>query len=161
MDSFFGIGFPELILILIVAGIVMGPERIGQAARWLGRTTAQMQKISRGFMRQLNHELDNSGDGEALRETMQELQQLRKELTDLRGEITQATSETTQAGKQAFADINNSIQLPNLMPSPTVKGVSNGKPTSTPEQNETVVDDEQETAVPHLPSLLDVPDDPE
>ena len=82
MDSFFGIGLPELILILIVAGIVMGPERIGQTARWLGRTTAQLQKISRGFVRQLNQELDNSCDGKALRETMQQLHQLRLELTD-------------------------------------------------------------------------------
>ena len=116
MDSFFGIGFPELVLILVVAGIVMGPERIGQTARWLGRTTAQLQKISRGFVRQLNHELDSSGDGQAIKETMQELRQLRKELTDLRGEVTQTTKQATQAGHQAVDDIRNSIQPPQLKP---------------------------------------------
>ena len=116
MDSFFGIGFPELVLILIVAGIVMGPERIGHAARWLGRTTAQLQKISRGFVRQLNQELDSSGDGQAIKETMQELQQLRKELTDLRGEVNKTTQDATRTGQKAVEDIQNSIKPPTMKP---------------------------------------------
>lgn len=164
MDSFFGIGFPELILILIVAGIVMGPERIGQTARWLGRTTAQLQKISRGFVRQLNQELDNSGDGQAIKETMQELQQLRKELSDLRGEVTQSTRQATNAGKQAVDEIGNSIKPPNLKP-PTLSSAerkdssSNGKPALSGQTNG--ARGEEDTAVPQLPTLLDVPDDPE
>jgi Sec-independent protein translocase protein TatA len=162
MDSLFGIGLPELVLILIVAGIVMGPERIGQTARWLGRTTAQLQKISRGFIRQLNQELDSSGDGKAIRETMQELQQLRKELTDLRGEVIQTTRSATRAGQQAIDDIQNSIKPPNLKPptllSPTKKeSAVNGTGNTKDEQEGTV----ESTAVPRLPTLLDVPDDPE
>lgn len=164
MDSFFGIGLPELILILVVAGIVMGPERIGQTARWLGRTTAQLQKISRGFVRQLNQELDNSSDGKALRETMQELQQLRRELTDLRGEVTQTTRGATQGARKAFKDVENSIQPPNLLP-PELSSRSSKPATPPPpasEQNgaghpETGND----TAVPPLPTLVDIPDDPE
>jgi len=162
MDSFFGIGFPELILILIVAGVVMGPERIGQTARWLGRTTAQLQKISRGFVRQLNQELDNSGDGQAIKETMQELQKLRKELTDLRGEVTQTTRDATRSGQKAIEDIQNSIKPPSMKP-PTIP---------TPPKNEDAAKDEasadhekngaaESTAVPQLPTPLDVPDDPE
>lgn len=162
MDSFFGIGFPELLLILIVAGIVMGPERIGQTARWLGRTTAQLQKISRGFVRQLNHELDSSGDGEAIKETMQELQQLRKELTDLRGEVNLTTKQATQAGQEAIDDIQNSIKPPNLKPSkvptpPVANDAASGQANVGTEKNGT----SESTAVPRLPELLDVPDDPE
>ena len=167
MDSFFGIGLPELILILIVAGIVMGPERIGQTARWLGRTTAQLQKISRGFVRQLNQELDNSSDGKALRETMQELQQLRRELTDLRGEVTQTTRGATQAARNAFKDVENSIQPPNLLP-PDLSSASS-KPASLPPQPPRATDKNGSgqtaagngTAVPPLPTLVDIPDDPE
>lgn len=158
MDSFFGIGLPELILILIVAGIVMGPERIGQTARWLGRTTAQLQKISRGFVRQLNQELDNSGDGKALRETMQELQQLRRELTDLRGEVTQTTRGATQATRQAFKDVENSIQPPTLTPAKPAAAPSATRDKNGAEQNEQRGND---TAVPPLPGLIDIPDDPE
>ena len=32
MDSFFGIGLPEFVLILLIASVVMGPERI--APEW-------------------------------------------------------------------------------------------------------------------------------
>ena len=163
MDSFFGIGFPELILILIVAGIVMGPERIGQTARWLGRTTAQLQKISRGFILQLNHELDNSADGQALRDTMQELKQLRRELTDLRGEVTQTTHASTQAGRQAFKDIENSIKPPAMKPGMPVPPPQAG--TTAPNVREKEGDVPggavPDTAVPPLPGLVDIADDPE
>ncbi len=162
MDSFFGIGFPELVLILIVAGIVMGPERIGQTARWLGRTTAQLQKISRGFVRQLNQELDNSGDGQAIRETMQELQQLRKELTDLRGEVTQTTRDATLSGRKAVEDIQNSIKPPNMKPPtfpvlPKNEGVTESESDNANGNNGAA----ELTAVPKLPMPLDIPDDPE
>ena len=160
MDSFFGIGFPELVLILIVAGIVMGPERIGQTARWLGRITAQMQKISREFVRQLNHELDGSSDGQAVKETMQELQQLRKELSDLRGEVAQTTNRATKAGKQAVEDIQNSIQPPNMkmpkVPAPPSEQ-DNSQSRSAGKQNGAT----EGTAVPQLPTPLEIPDDPE
>ncbi len=162
MDSFFGIGFPELVLILIVAGIVMGPERIGHAARWLGRTTAQLQKISRGFVRQLNQELDSSGDGQAIKETMQELQQLRKELTDLRGEVNKTTQDATRTGQKAVEDIQNSIKPPTMKP-PTIpmppKNEDQGEanPATASDQNGAA----DSTAVPQLPTPLDIPDDPE
>lgn len=162
MDSFFGIGFPELVLILIVAGVVMGPERIGHAARWLGRTTAQLQKISRGFVRQLNQELDSSGDGQAIKETMQELQQLRKELTDLRGEVNQTTREATRSGQKAVEDIQNSIKPPNMKPPtfpvpPKDEGQAAARSDSASDKNGAA----ESTAVPKLPTPLDVPDDPE
>ena len=92
MDSFFGIGAPELILILFLAGIVMGPQRIRQVAYWLGKTTAQLQAIARGFSRQLNAELDAvDGSGE-LRDTMKEMQDLRRQMADLRREVTSIAS---------------------------------------------------------------------
>jgi Tat protein translocase TatB subunit len=161
MDSFFGIGFPELILILIVAGIVMGPERIGQTARWLGRTTAQLQKISRGFIRQLNHELDNSSDGQALRDTMQELKQLRRELTDLRGEVNQTTRGAAQAGRQALQEVENSIRPPDLKPGKSVLPSPVDAPTVSDKNGAVPGGAVKNTAVPPLPDLVDVPDDPE
>ncbi len=155
MDSFFGIGFPELVLILVVAGIVMGPERIGKTARWIGRTTAQLQKISRGFVQQLNQELDNTGDGQAIKETMQELQQLRRELTELRSEVNQTTQEAAQSGQKAVKDIQNSIKPPSLRP-PALTTPSQ-RDGADKEANGTA----ESTAVPKLPTPVDVPGDPE
>lgn len=114
MDNIFGIGMPELILILIIAGVVMGPERIGKVARWLGKTSAQLQLISRSFMRQLNNELDGLDDGRAMRDAMDEVKALRQELQSLRQEFTSVTTSVTEEGKKALDEIENSIQPPSL-----------------------------------------------
>ena len=79
MDSFFGIGFPELVLILLLAGMVMGPQRIRQVARTLGRLVAQVQGISREFTRQLNAELD-AIDNKEMRGTINDVNELRQRL---------------------------------------------------------------------------------
>jgi Sec-independent protein translocase protein TatA len=154
MDNLFGIGMPELILILIIAGIVMGPERIGQIARWLGKTTAQLQTISRSFMRQLNNELDGLDDGHALRDAMEEVKILRKELQSLRTEFTSVTASVTAEGKTALDEQEYSIQPPILKP---VSGEKVGK-------EETAVNGALKMPLPtasELPKLAEVPDDPE
>jgi len=157
MDSVFGIGLPELVLILVIAGIVMGPERIGRVARWLGKTTAQLQAISRGFLQQLQNEIDGIDDGEALKGAMNEVQALRQELESLRSEFKAVTNESTEAGKKAIDEIENTIRPPSLLP----------EKTKTDQEGETAVaangsNDSKQTSKPtDLPTPIDVPDDPE
>lgn len=152
MDNLFGIGMPELILILIIAGVVMGPERIGKAARWLGKTSAQLQLISRSFIRQLNNELDGVDDGRALREAIDEVQSLRQELQSLRQEFTSVTTAAAQEGKAALNEIENSIQPPSLKPE---KSDGQGSRATNGVQLPPT------TAVPDLPKPLDMPGDSE
>lgn len=164
MDSVFGIGLPEIILILVIAGMVMGPQRIAVAARWLGKTTSQLQAISRSFMRQLNAELSAADSDGQLRDTYNELQVLREQINELRQEVTTVTRGTLEESKQAIeatrAEAQNmimppdmqsarepepkSVRPPSLSPSPT-NGRSNGV----------------SPAPPNLPSRVDVPEDPE
>ena len=99
MDSIFGIGIPELIVVLLLAGLVMGPQRIRQVALTLGRITAQLQKVSREFGRQLNAELDALDDG-SLRDTMDDVLQLQKEVDELRRELARAPKSLQDAGQQ-------------------------------------------------------------
>jgi sec-independent protein translocase protein TatB len=82
MDSFFGIGGPELVLILMLAGIIMGPKQIRRVARMLGYWTAQAQKYYRGFMQQLNQEID-AMEGEELRDTYREVQNLGRQVNSI------------------------------------------------------------------------------
>lgn len=89
MDSLFNIGLPELIFILLLAGLVMGPERIRQVARWLGKVTAQTQAISRAFVRQLDSELDAVEKGE-LKAAVSDIQSLQQEIEQLRRELRSA-----------------------------------------------------------------------
>ena len=43
----FGIGAPELLVILVIALIVLGPERLPDMARTIGRTVYEFRKVTR------------------------------------------------------------------------------------------------------------------
>jgi len=64
----FGIGFPELIIILVVALIVFGPKKLPELAKALGKGMAEFKKAT--------HEIKES------LELNEDLQSVRKDLTD-------------------------------------------------------------------------------
>lgn len=147
MDSVFGIGLAEFILIMLIAGIVMGPERIAHTARWLGKTTAQLQAISRGFMRQLTAELDGADAG-AFREAMAEMQDLRRQVNELRSELSDTVKGSISDSQKALAESREMLNEPMIKP-PMLGQTSNGK-----------VDSSKSAPLP-LPKPVSVPGDPE
>ena len=54
----FGIGMPELLLILAVALIVIGPKKLPDLARSLGRGIAEFKKATREFKENLDIDTD-------------------------------------------------------------------------------------------------------
>ncbi len=50
----FGIGFPELIVILVVALLVFGPAKLPELARSLGRGLAEFRRASNDLRQSLN-----------------------------------------------------------------------------------------------------------
>jgi Tat protein translocase TatB subunit len=52
----FNVGMPELLVILGVALIVLGPKRLPEVARMLGKAMAEFRKATSG----INQELDNA-----------------------------------------------------------------------------------------------------
>ncbi|MFH1674240.1 MAG: Sec-independent protein translocase protein TatB [Pseudomonadota bacterium] len=66
----FGIGMPELILILAVALIVIGPKKLPDLARSLGRGIAEFKKATREF----KDSLDVDSDIKETRNTFKEAQ---------------------------------------------------------------------------------------
>ena len=160
MDSIFNIGGPELLMILLLAGIVMGPKRIQVVARWLGRMTAQLQAISRGFARQLNAELASVDEGGEIKGSLDEIQELRRQLNDLKKEITSVAKSPVDELKSTVDEtrgmVNRSIMPP--------KFVANAKNKDVEEEK--VEDGDEEdiilpTPPPTLPSVVDVADDPD
>jgi len=54
----FGVGMPELLVILVVALIVLGPKRLPEIARSLGKGMAEFRKASSEFQRTLSASLE-------------------------------------------------------------------------------------------------------
>jgi len=57
--DFFGIGFGEVLLVLILILIIWGPKRMPQMARTLGKTIRTLKKASFDFTTQVTKELDS------------------------------------------------------------------------------------------------------
>jgi len=56
--DFFGIGFGEVLLILIVALIIWGPKRLPGIARMLGKTMYNLKKATNDLTSQITREID-------------------------------------------------------------------------------------------------------
>ena len=77
---FENVGWGE-ILVLVVAGLfILGPERLPEAAAWLGKTIRQVKDFASGARDQLRNELGPEFD-----ELRKPLDELREPLRDLRG----------------------------------------------------------------------------
>ncbi len=58
MDDFFGIGFGEILLILVVAVIVLGPARMMEFAKTLGRMVGNLKRMGNELTVQVTKELE-------------------------------------------------------------------------------------------------------
>ncbi len=172
IDSFFGIGGPEFLFILILAGIFLGPGRIAKVARWLGQTTAKLQAISRGFVGQLKEELDMADGQEDLRDMLREMQDLRSEVTNLQnqlGSTLKDASADTEASFNELKELTNSIKPPTFEENSISNGSQNG---SAPDENSIAKAENgaakpaskkssEPPTPPSLPKPITIEDDPE
>jgi Sec-independent protein translocase protein TatA len=161
MDSFFGIGLPELVLILLLAGLVMGPHRIRQIARMLGRITAQLQRVSREFARQLNAELDAVDSGE-MKGALRDVRSLQDEVEALRQELSQVPRTFREQGEAVIAEGKEIVTEGEA----ALKGRSTEKTAKTVPQEDVDVQPEQGSPAeserkPQLPRAIEVPEDPD
>ena len=67
----FGIGMPELLLILAIALIVLGPKKLPDLARALGKGMAEFRRATdelKEEFRQMEHEMEDSSPGATIKD---------------------------------------------------------------------------------------------
>lgn len=82
----FGIGLPELIIIMGLALLVLGPERLPELARMLGRAYAQLRRASEEFQQTLRQDmaaLDRQEEARQNKAIAEELQERFADVADL------------------------------------------------------------------------------
>ena len=94
----FGIGMPEMIIILVIALIVIGPHKLPELAKSLGKGLAEFKKASEDFQRNVQEEARKTEEKEKEKDTVaQELAKVEKAYVDANLDNTSATA----AGKPA------------------------------------------------------------
>jgi TatA/E family protein of Tat protein translocase len=90
----FGMGMPEIILILAVALIVLGPKKLPEIAKSLGRGIAEFKKATQDFKE--NIDVDND-----LREARDTLRDVKDDLEDT---VRKSMTETAEEEPDAVSD---------------------------------------------------------
>jgi sec-independent protein translocase protein TatB len=58
----FNVGGGEILVILVIALIVLGPQRLPDAARQIGKTMGDLRRLSTGFQNEVRGALDTADD---------------------------------------------------------------------------------------------------
>jgi Tat protein translocase TatB subunit len=94
----FGIGFPELIFILLLAVLILGPEHAPGAARMIGRWSAKMRSAATSLSQAV-------AEDENLREINQSMTVVKNEIAQTTSEIAGTIGETGQTLREARAEL--------------------------------------------------------
>ena len=71
----FGMGMPEVLLILAIALIVLGPKKLPEIAKALGRSIVEFKKATQDLKESLDVEDDLKGARDTMREIKGDIQQ--------------------------------------------------------------------------------------
>jgi sec-independent protein translocase protein TatB len=65
----FNVGGGEIVVILLLALIVLGPERLPDAAKKLGRMMGEVRRMTSGFQEEVRNAMDITGTEDAIHRT--------------------------------------------------------------------------------------------
>jgi len=94
--DFLGIGLPELIVVLLIAVMVVGPKRLPEVAVQLARVVRQLRGYATDVTSQMRAELD---------ELTREYEQVRKELGEFRDSVTKEARSVTAEMDRAMHEV--------------------------------------------------------
>jgi sec-independent protein translocase protein TatB len=135
----FGMGMPEIILILAIALIVLGPKKLPEIAKALGRGIAEFKKATHDF----KESLDVEDDLKEARDTMREI----------KGDIQQTIQKSVTKGAAFVDNDNESDEDDDAMPAkdlelPSEKAVEETRKESVENQSSPQAEKKEEEKEP-------------
>lgn len=93
----FGIGGPELLIIVVVALIVIGPKKLPEMMKGLGKGIAEFKRVGNDVKSTLDVEIQQAEDDARKREAEAELARRKAEQAKAEAETEKAKAELAQA----------------------------------------------------------------
>jgi Tat protein translocase TatB subunit len=130
-----GIGFPELILIFIIAMMIFGPRRLPEMAFKVGKFVRDLRNMSQGLLTEWQREITVAARLEELEKTRQEFSQIKNEIKEARQDVAAETALGVQALKETRRELDAvEKQARQIAPpvNPAGAASSNGSNAPTP-----------------------------
>ena len=153
----FGIGVAEFFAVLVLALIVLGPERLPLAMRTLGRWVRRLREMTREFRQEFAEEFA------VLYEEMdvlrQEAENTRKELANIRAELSDtlqgAADDVNEAGRGVMEDLRGAVSAPDGAAETTSSTGASSSATAANDSATSSLPAPAATASPALPAPSD------
>lgn len=148
-----GVGFPELVLIFIIALMVFGPRRLPEIAVKIGKTIADLRNMSQGLMTEWQREITVAARIDELEKARQEVSEITQEIQQAKTDIASVAADQAKELDQARQDLNRAkqeVQQAATPPSPPVDGPETPAPETPDPGNSPAAD--APPSEPPLPS---------
>ncbi len=133
--DFLGIGVPELIVIIILALVFIGPQEMPKMARRAAKWIRNLRQMSEGFTTEWQREINATISLEELKELKDELEAAKKSLQSL-------TTGVTAVGDDIKNTVQSAVPTGNIIAPPTTPNT----PASLPQNK---IADTLSSASPH------------
>ncbi len=104
MLLFFNIGSGELILILLILFVVLGPKRMPEVARTVGKAINEMKRASAGFKNEIDKEVQKIERETKLTEFIQERRDTNPETVEQIEQAVERAEQTEDGSTEAGTD---------------------------------------------------------
>ncbi len=90
-----GVGFTELLFVLVIAMMVFGPRRLPEIAAKAGKIVRDLRGMSQGLMAEWQREITVAANLEDLQKTRDELNKAKEEIMQTKKAVAKDTSKIT------------------------------------------------------------------
>ena len=131
----FDIGFWELLLIGAVSLLVIGPEKLPEVARTVGRWVAKVQRFVAGVKADINSEFETGELRKLLGDQEDQIRELKQMVNEAKQSFESGAAEATDLAKKNLNDVKESLDSAG---SNVVADASDNKSTGADKVNERI-----------------------